>query len=698
MGESYFWPVLLVGLILVFLAYVIVWMTRPQFGSYPQSPVKSTGDALDDEFAGYSGALLFDEDGNDLYDSMTRADISVTSNLTLPETFFFYPEDLLPIRDQGQCGLCWAFNILDTLGDRILLASRDIRTPLSIMQFAACGTAGTEPDRGINCARGGYPMEALRNLSDQGVIAEVEYPYDLPYDGVVVPETASGPVPDCVPKTSLYRAFAKEPKILRAGSTPLDDPIESTEQNQVVRAIKEEIYIRGPVVATMSLRATEPGSGLYDLAQYQYGTLFEPGTGEVLVRHMVAIVGWVDHPSTPYWIVRNSWDPTRWPRGPKPANGSVDPAPGFFRIPLGRNVAGIESRVIAFTPVVYKQGRQLAFRNAPAFINRQENQWVSDEAYRIFLYTGFAMTGAATAAAGLIYWGTKWEPSVAIKAVIVAKLLVLVVGIPLIAFFLSARPSTTVPATVDDGTVDTTLTAESTLAMDTTRVVALWQDHVVTREAVYQVDLTTGDKTIVYNAPTSTQILGASQDALDRVWVVQVVTVDTNTYVQAGLLDPSFVMWSNQAVTNPQFLETAQVYWQDTRLWISAAGKVWAQQTAGGAETVWWDEQAQLKVAQGYVWTLTDVLRRHALTSTEPDLTSDPWYTVADQDQLVIGPVLDADTIWLADQHNGKIYRITDANLDATFQFSDDSIGAIDEWTQGAVVGSLTGTVHYEIA
>ena len=64
MGESYFWPVLLVGLILVFLAYVIVWMTRPQFGSYPQSPVKSTGDALDDEFAGYSGALLFDEDGS----------------------------------------------------------------------------------------------------------------------------------------------------------------------------------------------------------------------------------------------------------------------------------------------------------------------------------------------------------------------------------------------------------------------------------------------------------------------------------------------------------------------------------------------------------------------------------------------------------------------------------------------------------
>jgi cathepsin X len=66
-----------------------------------------------------------------------------------------------------------------------------------------------------------------------------------------------------------------------------------------VEAIKAEIYVRGPVAATVN---AEP------IVEYKGGVFSDDSFSEA-TNHIVSIVGWgVDHATgEQHWIVRNSW-------------------------------------------------------------------------------------------------------------------------------------------------------------------------------------------------------------------------------------------------------------------------------------------------------------------------------------------------------------------------------------------------------
>lgn len=66
-----------------------------------------------------------------------------------------------------------------------------------------------------------------------------------------------------------------------------------------VEAIKTEIYVRGPVAATVN---AEP------LVEYKGGVFSETGHSSS-TNHVISIVGWgIDKKSgEQHWIVRNSW-------------------------------------------------------------------------------------------------------------------------------------------------------------------------------------------------------------------------------------------------------------------------------------------------------------------------------------------------------------------------------------------------------
>lgn len=100
-----------------------------------------------------------------------------------------------------------------------------------------------------------------------------------------------------------------------------------------VEAIQAEIFARGPVSA-----------GLWgkSLSNFQGGRIFDDADAPRNSTHAVSIVGWGsdEEKKQKYWIVRNSW-------------GEYWSELGFFKILMGKNVLGIESRIVWATPGQY---------------------------------------------------------------------------------------------------------------------------------------------------------------------------------------------------------------------------------------------------------------------------------------------------------------------------------------------------------
>lgn len=114
-----------------------------------------------------------------------------------------------------------------------------------------------------------------------------------------------------------------------------------------VEAIQAEIFARGPVAAEIN------GKALHDY----HGGVFMNETARKSTTHIVSIVGWgiqgIDADSaepTKYWIVRNSW-------------GQYWGEMGFFRIAMGKNLLGIEKKIIWATPGIYSETNYPCFED-----------------------------------------------------------------------------------------------------------------------------------------------------------------------------------------------------------------------------------------------------------------------------------------------------------------------------------------------
>jgi cathepsin X len=98
-------------------------------------------------------------------------------------------------------------------------------------------------------------------------------------------------------------------------------------EDSSLHEIQAEILARGPVAAEVN------GVLLHD---YHGGIITEDG-GDKTTTHIVSIIGWGIEHGIRHWIVRNSW-------------GQYWGEMGFFRVELGKNLLGIESKIIWATP------------------------------------------------------------------------------------------------------------------------------------------------------------------------------------------------------------------------------------------------------------------------------------------------------------------------------------------------------------
>lgn len=210
-----------------------------------------------------------------------------------------WPSYVHAIRDQQQCGSCWAFGASEAFSDRFAIASQGkINVVLSPEDLVSCDTN----DYGCN---GGYMDMAWEYLEQHGVVTDSCFPY----------QAGSGMAPACASKCANSEAFTKFK--CQAGTI---------RQSQGVDQIKSEIFTNGPVEGAFTVYE--------DFFSYSSG-VYKHVSGGIAGGHAIKLLGFGVENGTPYWLAANSW-------------GSGWGMSGFFKIAQGE--CGIEDQVFSCTP------------------------------------------------------------------------------------------------------------------------------------------------------------------------------------------------------------------------------------------------------------------------------------------------------------------------------------------------------------
>ncbi|KAK2947812.1 putative Cathepsin B [Blattamonas nauphoetae] len=221
----------------------------------------------------------------------------------LPEEFDSrqrWPVEFAGIRDQGDCGSCWAFAITTVVADRYAIKGSP-RGHLSAQDLVSCDT------------------------NDYGCGGSEMYPA---WDWMVSDGAATE---ECIPYVSGGGRVPLCPSKCKNGSDIVRHRARSIYFPDTELKIMQEIYEFGPVQANMYT--------FQDFSTYKSG-IYEHKTGMWLGGHAVVILGWGVENNVPFWLCQNSWG-TAWGEN------------GYFRIVRGKGMCDIEEFVISGRVVIY---------------------------------------------------------------------------------------------------------------------------------------------------------------------------------------------------------------------------------------------------------------------------------------------------------------------------------------------------------
>ncbi|XP_005107685.1 cathepsin B [Aplysia californica] len=236
---------------------------------------------------------------------------------------------LKEVRDQGDCGSCWAFGAVEAMTDRLCIKSN----AKSQFHFAAedlmtcCRSCGNGCD-------GGFPAEAWMYYQRDGIVSGGPYNSSQGCQPYMIPAC------DHHVQGKLQPCSKKEMKTPRCKdtcessySTPFKQDKHFGARSYHVRGednIMQDLVQNGPVEAAFTVYS--------DFLQYKTG-VYKHTTGSALGGHAVKIIGYGVDSGDKYWLVANSWNPDWGDQG-------------FFKIARGRDECGIESQIVAGEPKV----------------------------------------------------------------------------------------------------------------------------------------------------------------------------------------------------------------------------------------------------------------------------------------------------------------------------------------------------------
>jgi C1A family cysteine protease len=208
---------------------------------------------------------FLDDDDDDLTKrNLARANIDHTP---------FFP----PIRNQGNCGSCWAFSSAGTIEGNYGLKMKKPTVPLSPQQLVDC-------DKGNSGCNGGVFAPAFDYIKKYGLQSESSYPY----------KTAQG--------TCSFNASSVSVK------TTGYSYCSSYSTQPAVKCSVDKFYAllqKGPLAVGVD-------AGSKSFQAYKSG-IFNASCSED--NHAVIAVGYGSEAGKEFWIVRNSWGATWGDKG-----------------------------------------------------------------------------------------------------------------------------------------------------------------------------------------------------------------------------------------------------------------------------------------------------------------------------------------------------------------------------------------------
>ncbi len=202
-----------------------------------------------------------------------------------------------PIRDQGQCGSCWAFSTVGPLESAILRAGEGAKD-LSEQYLVSCNVEGW----GCNGGWWGHDYHEWK-FSPPEVDAGAVYESAFPYTATDAP---------CAREYGTNEQIADWVYVGSSSSVPATD------------AIKQAIVDHGPVSAVVCVNTA--------FQLYQEG-VFNPTQPCRQTNHAIVLVGWDD--SRGAWRLRNSWG-TGWGED------------GYMWIAYGKSIVGYGANYVVY--------------------------------------------------------------------------------------------------------------------------------------------------------------------------------------------------------------------------------------------------------------------------------------------------------------------------------------------------------------
>jgi C1A family cysteine protease len=218
---------------------------------------------------------------------------------TLPSAYNWCSQGVCtPVRDQGNCGSCWAFGTVGSLESAILIQN-SVSRDLAEQYLVSCNMDGWGCDGGW-WAHDYHEWKYPPSEPGPGAVYEADFPYtatDAPCNG---PYTHHETIADWV-------------YIAGENSVPSTD------------AIKQAILDHGPVSAAVCVNSA---------FQSYTGGVFNPFWPCFSINHAIVLVGWDD--SLGAWRLRNSWG-LEWGED------------GYMWIAYGKSYVGYSANYVVYT-------------------------------------------------------------------------------------------------------------------------------------------------------------------------------------------------------------------------------------------------------------------------------------------------------------------------------------------------------------
>jgi hypothetical protein len=228
--------------------------------------------------------------------------IKINKDIEIPDNFSWREKlgnNILPVRDQGQCGDCWAYSTTSALADRYAV-KYDIMAPsLSVLWVVTNINYFDNKNTNKYSCEGNFPYKAFELFLTVGCKTDDCWP--------LIDNTTDFPEPlmmqkdnccynGCNDNNTSYKIYKID------GFRYLSDPTLTHED--ITRNIQLEIMYNGPVVGSFKVF-----DDFYDFAQINDDdAVYIRNSNESDGWHAVEIVGWgKNSKGIRYWEIKNSW-------------------------------------------------------------------------------------------------------------------------------------------------------------------------------------------------------------------------------------------------------------------------------------------------------------------------------------------------------------------------------------------------------